>query len=169
MTGWEAEGRFLLAGERDVSIMHEEGFWEVAHLRTVAGQCGYSSGKFAASWECVRATCAAKIRLRFGVSMGDWIKEQRLLAAADELRVIRVVKLVAFAFGFPSVSQFSREFRHWFLHHTQRVPKGRLLTCTAGDVMPSSKSPPLITHLCGRSILLGFKRERQHARKEKFE
>ena len=94
--------------------MHEEGFWDVARLRIVARNCGYSSGKFASQLGVCPRHLRRQIRLRFGVSMGDWIKEQRLLAAADELRVIRVVKLVAFAFGFPSVSQFSREFRHWF-------------------------------------------------------
>jgi len=88
--------------------------------RTVAGQCGYSSGKFASELGVCPRHLRRQIRLRFGVSMGDWIKEQRLLAAADELRVIRVVKLVALLLDFQACHSSPANFVIGFASHPAR-------------------------------------------------
>lgn len=100
--------------------MHEASSWDTEQLRRLARRCDYSSRKFARELGFSPRHLRRQMRLRFGASTRAWLKEQRLLTAADDLRKIRVVKVVASAFGFPSVAQFSRDFRLYF-HVTPRA------------------------------------------------
>ena len=96
---------------------HTQIFSSSASLRwlpELASSCGYKSQELA------RALCITPRHLQrmFAAELGrsprEWLNEQRLLAARQMLSTSSTVKEVAYALGFPTVSQFSRDFRSHF-------------------------------------------------------
>jgi AraC-like DNA-binding protein len=83
-------------------------------LPELASSCGYKSRELARALRITPRHLQRMFATELGCSPRAWLNEQRLLAARQMLSTARTVKEVAYTLGFPTVSQFSRDFRHHF-------------------------------------------------------
>src|SRR4051812_38618209 len=77
----------------------------------MAEQCAYNAGLLAESLQISRRQLERRTMKFFGQSPHDWLQDQRILKASDELKKHGCVKLVAANMAFKQVSHFSREFK----------------------------------------------------------
>jgi AraC-like DNA-binding protein len=83
-------------------------------LPELASRCGYNSRELARALGITPRHLQRLFAAQLGRSPREWLNEQRLLAARQMLRQARAVKEVAYALGFSSLPQFSRDFRSRF-------------------------------------------------------
>jgi AraC-like DNA-binding protein len=83
-------------------------------LQDLAPHCHFSAPELARKLGVSTRQLQRVFARVFGRPPRDWLAEQRLLRARNMLSTATRVKEVAYALGFPCVSQFSRDFRRRF-------------------------------------------------------
>jgi AraC-like DNA-binding protein len=83
-------------------------------LRRIAPRCKYNSREVCRALGVTARHLQRIFARHMDASPQDWLNEQRLLAARDLLCQRNSVKEVAFALGFRTVSQLSRDFKNRF-------------------------------------------------------
>jgi transcriptional regulator GlxA family with amidase domain len=95
-------------------------------LPELASSCGYSSRELARAIGITQRHLQRLFAAKIGCTPRTWLNEQRLLAARQMLCTARAVKEVAHSLGFPTVSQFSRDFRSHFGVRPSSLIGGRM-------------------------------------------
>ncbi|HWY75229.1 MAG TPA: helix-turn-helix domain-containing protein [Verrucomicrobiae bacterium] len=110
----------ILVGELRVSSLHQgdihmarfdlqnPGCWRDAISRS-----GWRAARLARQLDVSRRQLQRYTRAMFHQSPQDWLDEQRLKVAGDQLQKLRSAKRVAYELGFKQLSHFSREFKRF--------------------------------------------------------
>jgi transcriptional regulator GlxA family with amidase domain len=80
----------------------------------LAPECGYDARSLACALNISRRRLQRMFSATISRSPQAWLHEQRLLTARQMLHTAGSVKEVAFALGFSSSNQFSRDFKRHF-------------------------------------------------------
>jgi AraC-like DNA-binding protein len=98
----------------EITVFRRSAAASLQRLPELASRCGYNSRELARALGITPRHLQRLFAANLGRSPRRWLNEQRFLAARQMLRTARAVKEVAYALGFPTVSQFSRDFRSRF-------------------------------------------------------
>ena len=77
----------------------------------IAKKSAYQATVLAKELSISQRQLRRRTHANFGRSPQKWLNEQRLVQAAEMLKRMRIVKIVALRLGFKQLSHFSREFK----------------------------------------------------------
>jgi AraC-like DNA-binding protein len=86
----------------------------VGVLRDLAPLCDYRASALAGGLQLSLRHLQRTFATTIGCAPREWLQQQRMLAARQLLVKHRSIKQTAYSLGFPSPSQFSRDFRSQF-------------------------------------------------------